>query len=133
MLDPMVQIPSGFHSSQIRHSHCRYAHVLGTPNSPIPDVLLSRALAPSGYTMVHVTVNIRPRSSLSSGFRHFKCHHTHVYRIPDPRFSDDGDQRSRYHSYLTAVITSQNRISRFRSFYCSVFLTYQSPDCRCLC
>jgi hypothetical protein len=56
MLDPTVQIPSGFHSSRIRHSHCRYAHVLGTPDSPIPDMLLSRALAPSGYTMVHVTV-----------------------------------------------------------------------------
>jgi hypothetical protein len=94
MLDPMVQIPSGFHSSRIRHSHCRYAHVLGTPDSLIPDMLLSRALAPSGYTMLHVTVNIRPRSSLSLGFQHFRCHHTHVYRIPDPRFSDDGDQRS---------------------------------------
>jgi hypothetical protein len=28
----------------------------GTPDSPIPDMLLSRALAPSSYTMVHVTV-----------------------------------------------------------------------------
>jgi hypothetical protein len=56
MLDPTVQIPSGFHSSRIRHSHSRHAHVLGTPDPPIPDILLSLALAPSGYTMVHVTV-----------------------------------------------------------------------------
>ena len=88
MLDPTVQIPSGFHSSRFRHSQCRDAHVLGTPDSPIPDVLLSRALAPSGYTMVHVTsyhATVTIPLVGVSGFRTSWCREFLTSPIPDYR------------------------------------------------
>ena len=100
--------------SGFRRFWCRDAYVLGTPDSPIPEVLFSRALAPSGYTMVHVTCdhvtttipleNVRYPTWLDhdpydlsrcdlghitpSEFRRFQCHHTHASWIPDPRFPD---------------------------------------------
>jgi hypothetical protein len=110
-------------------------HNHGIPDMPIPDALLSRALAPSGYTMVHVTCyHVTATIPLVgvSGFTMTMCICPLDPRYADPRLPPYSFHLSSTDSWVahTLYALSGNRVSRFRGSCCQVNWTFQSPDPR---
>jgi hypothetical protein len=88
LLDPTVQIKSGFHSSRFRHLRCQNSQVLRTRDSPIPDgsfhTLALLSLAPGQCDLHSVTTTLCLSIGVSA-FSVSRCTCTRNPRFSDPR------------------------------------------------